>query len=140
MAIARALRGVDDDASACVVLDEPTAALPAHDRQRLLDTLRRLAEAGHGVLLVTHHIDELLAVADRVTVLRDGHADPHRTRRRTRPAAADRTDHGRRRGASIASARSSAVSQNGGADVARLVMSSVSSGVAESVSLTRQAR
>jgi ribose transport system ATP-binding protein len=73
VAIARALRGVDDDATACVLLDEPTAALPAHDRQNLLDTLRRLADSGHGVLLVTHHIDELLAIADRVTVLRDGH-------------------------------------------------------------------
>jgi ribose transport system ATP-binding protein len=38
----------------------------------LLDTLRHLADSGHGVLLVTHHIDELLAIADRVTVLRDG--------------------------------------------------------------------
>ena len=73
VAIARALRGVDDDSSACVLLDEPTAALPAHDRQRLLDTLRHLADSGHGVILVTHHIDELLAIADRVTVLRDGH-------------------------------------------------------------------
>ncbi len=56
-----------------MLLDEPTAALPAHDRQSVLDTLRHLADSGHGVLLVTHHIDELLAIADRVTVLRDGH-------------------------------------------------------------------
>ena len=61
VAIARALRDVEDDAAACVLLDEPTAALPAHDRQGLLNTLRHLADSGHGVLLVTHHIDELLA-------------------------------------------------------------------------------
>ena len=72
VAIARALRDVEDDTAACVLLDEPTAALPAHDRSGLLQTLRRLADSGHGVLLVTHHIDELLAIADQVTVLRDG--------------------------------------------------------------------
>ena len=72
VAIARALRDVDHDTAACVLLDEPTAALPAHDRSGLLQTLRHLADSGHGVLLVTHHIDELLAIADQVTVLRDG--------------------------------------------------------------------
>lgn len=72
VAIVRALQDVDDDASACVILDEPTAALPVRDAEQLLGMLRGLADSGHGVVLVTHHIDEVLSTADTVTVLRDG--------------------------------------------------------------------
>src|SRR5690349_4212228 len=71
LAIARALPDTDDQA-AVLVLDEPTAALPDSDVRRLLATVRTLRRAGHSVLLVSHHLDEVLEVADRISVLRDG--------------------------------------------------------------------
>ncbi|MDT3446329.1 MULTISPECIES: sugar ABC transporter ATP-binding protein [unclassified Pseudofrankia] len=72
VAVTRALQDVDSDTSACIVLDEPTAALAGRDSARLLAMLRTLTAADHAVILVTHHIDDILDVADRVTVLRDG--------------------------------------------------------------------
>ena len=55
-----------------LVLDEPTAALPASDVERLHAALRRLKREGLGILYVTHRLDEVAALADSVTVLRDG--------------------------------------------------------------------
>lgn len=58
--------------SRVIALDEPTAVLTEHEKAGLLDLIRRLAAGGTTVLLVSHFLDEVLAVADRVTVLRDG--------------------------------------------------------------------
>ena len=55
-----------------LVLDEPTAALPASDVAVLFGVLRRLQARGVAMLYVTHRMDEIFALADRVTVLRDG--------------------------------------------------------------------
>jgi len=71
VAIARALAG-NEGRRIVAVLDEPTAALPPTDVERLLNVVTRLKESGNGVLLVSHHLDEVLRVADRVSVLRDG--------------------------------------------------------------------
>ncbi len=68
VAIARALACRSD----LLVLDEPTAALPAADVERLLDTLVRLKASGIGLIYVTHRLDEVFRIADRLTVLRDG--------------------------------------------------------------------
>ncbi|MEJ3657943.1 sugar ABC transporter ATP-binding protein [Actinomycetes bacterium KLBMP 9759] len=71
VAVARALHR---DARV-VVLDEPTASLPAPDVERLLAALRRLRDRGVGVLYVSHRLPEVRALADRITVLCNGVAE-----------------------------------------------------------------
>ena len=68
VAIARALSLQCD----FVVLDEPTAALPEADVARLMSILDRLRTSCLGIVYVTHRLDEVFRIADRVTVLRDG--------------------------------------------------------------------
>lgn len=68
VAIARAL-AVDCD---FLVLDEPTASLPADEVERLFAALRPLREQGVGMIYVSHRLDEIFNIADRVAVLRDG--------------------------------------------------------------------
>jgi rhamnose transport system ATP-binding protein len=55
-----------------VIMDEPTAALADGDARRLMDVVRRLRERGVGIIYVSHRLSEIFALADRVTVLRDG--------------------------------------------------------------------
>ncbi len=55
-----------------LVLDEPTATLGKHEVETLFTILRRLRDQGVAIILITHRLDEVLAVTDRVTVLRDG--------------------------------------------------------------------
>ncbi|HWE56490.1 MAG TPA: ATP-binding cassette domain-containing protein [Acidimicrobiales bacterium] len=68
MAILRVLRS---DARA-VLLDEPTAALGIHQTSEVLRLVRSIAEAGRPVLMVTHDVEEVFSVADRVVVLQQG--------------------------------------------------------------------
>ena len=55
-----------------LVLDEPTATLGVHEVERLFTILRRLRDRGVAIILITHRLDEVVDVTDRVTVLRDG--------------------------------------------------------------------
>ncbi len=55
-----------------IVMDEPTSSLGRRDAERLLDVVRRLRDEGISVIYISHHLEEILAVADRYTVLRDG--------------------------------------------------------------------
>ena len=66
--IVRALRG----RIRILILDEPTASLPAREKERLWAIIRRLPEQGVGVVLISHFLSEILALSDRITVLRDG--------------------------------------------------------------------
>jgi ABC-type sugar transport system ATPase subunit len=56
-----------------IVMDEPTAALTRDESQHLLDIIRQLAAGGTTVILISHFLDEVLAVCDTVTVMRNGH-------------------------------------------------------------------
>jgi rhamnose transport system ATP-binding protein len=55
-----------------LIMDEPTAALTEADVTRLFDVVRRLKRRGVGIVYISHRLDEIFAIADRVTVLRDG--------------------------------------------------------------------
>ncbi len=66
--LARALHAAPD----LLLLDEPTAVLGAAEARRLFDCVRSLSAAGTAVLYVSHRLEEVLALAGRVTVLRDG--------------------------------------------------------------------
>lgn len=68
VAIARSL-AVDCE---YLVLDEPTASLPADEVERLFAAIKPLSERGVGMIYVSHRLDEIFQIADRVAVLRDG--------------------------------------------------------------------
>lgn len=55
-----------------LVMDEPTAALTPHEVERLFDLVRDLKEREVGIIYVSHRLDEIFEIADRVHVLRDG--------------------------------------------------------------------
>ena len=55
-----------------LILDEPTAVLTPQERDGLFDVMRHLAAEGRTILFVTHKLNEVMAITDRVTVLRDG--------------------------------------------------------------------
>ena len=68
VAIARAV----DLSGKVLVLDEPTASLDSQEVEMLFVVLRRLREQGLGIIIITHFLNQVYAVADRVTVLRNG--------------------------------------------------------------------
>jgi ribose transport system ATP-binding protein len=72
VAIARAVRGREGAHDGVLVLDEPTARLAAPEADRLLGALRQFAADGQTILYVSHRLDEVLAMAESITVLRDG--------------------------------------------------------------------
>ena len=55
-----------------LIMDEPTAALSAHEVRRLFRQVRRLAASGVAILFVSHRLDEVFELSDRITVFRDG--------------------------------------------------------------------
>lgn len=68
VAIARAL----DISAQLLILDEPTSSLDEPEVERLFAVMRRLRSEGLGIVFVTHFLDQVYAVADRITVLRNG--------------------------------------------------------------------
>jgi rhamnose transport system ATP-binding protein len=65
------LRALSQEAR-ILIMDEPTAALTEYDVTRLFDIVRKLKARGVAVIYISHKLDEIFAIADRVTVLRDG--------------------------------------------------------------------
>ncbi len=55
-----------------IVMDEPTAALSANETERLFGVARSLREEGAALVFVSHRLDEVMALCDRVTIMRDG--------------------------------------------------------------------
>lgn len=73
VAIARATRIMQEHAHQFVfVLDEPTAYLSAEESDRVMRLMRFVADGGSAVIFISHRLQEVLRVADRITVLRDG--------------------------------------------------------------------
>jgi len=70
VALARALQHFEH--VPLLVLDEPTASLPGPEVERLFEALRGIAARGTAILFISHHLEEVFALADRATVLRDG--------------------------------------------------------------------
>jgi len=68
VAIARAV----DMSARVLILDEPTASLDAHEVDILFGIMRQLAARGIGILFITHFLDQVYAISDRITVLRNG--------------------------------------------------------------------
>ena len=66
--IAKALYG----RTRILIMDEPTSALCPREIRQLFEVIRLLKTEGVGIIFISHHLDEILEIADRVTVLRDG--------------------------------------------------------------------
>ncbi|MFO7153198.1 MAG: sugar ABC transporter ATP-binding protein [Bacillota bacterium] len=65
-------REIDKKNMKLLIFDEPTAVLAEAEAEKLLDAMKMLAGKGIGILFITHRLNEVLAVADNITVLRDG--------------------------------------------------------------------
>jgi ribose transport system ATP-binding protein len=71
VAIVRALDGWSRP-EGVLVLDEPTAELHGEEAEKLFEVVRRVAAGGAGVIFISHRLDEVMSLADRVLALRDG--------------------------------------------------------------------
>ncbi len=69
VAIARAM---DITSAKILILDEPTSSLDANETQQLFKVMRKLREDGLGIIFITHFIDQVYEISDRITVLRNG--------------------------------------------------------------------
>lgn len=72
VAVARALNGSDEFPIRLLVLDEPTATLPAQEVEVLLRMVQSVAKSGVAVLYVTHRLEEVFRISKQVTILRNG--------------------------------------------------------------------
>lgn len=65
-------REIDKTGIKILVFDEPTAVLAEAEAENLLKSIKKLASTGIGIVFISHRLDEIVDVADRVTILRDG--------------------------------------------------------------------
>ena len=69
-----------------LILDEPTASLTEREVERLFRVIRTLRDGGNGIIYISHRLEEIASIADRVTVLRDGQSIATRDLREVEPA------------------------------------------------------
>jgi ribose transport system ATP-binding protein len=55
-----------------IIMDEPTSALGREEREQLFAVIHRVKSKGHSVIFISHHLDEVIRVSDRIVILRDG--------------------------------------------------------------------
>ncbi|MDO4566013.1 MAG: sugar ABC transporter ATP-binding protein [Oscillospiraceae bacterium] len=65
-------REIDKTNIKLLIFDEPTAVLTESEADRLLEAMREIAKKGIAIIFITHRIDEIIAVSDSITILRDG--------------------------------------------------------------------
>lgn len=72
MQLTEIAREIDKTNVKVIVFDEPTAVLAESEADRLLEAMKVIADEGIAILFITHRLDEVLAISDNITVLRDG--------------------------------------------------------------------
>jgi ribose transport system ATP-binding protein len=72
IAMIRAVESLDSGTPGLLLLDEPTTYLPRDDVERLFAQLRSLKADGHGIIFITHRLEELEEITDHITLLREG--------------------------------------------------------------------
>ena len=87
LAMAQILQEEDTEGRRVLVLDEPTSTLEAGDVKMLFEALRRFAAAGQTIVFVSHQLEEVMDLADKATVLRDGRNVGSLSREEFSPAA-----------------------------------------------------
>ncbi|NLW53661.1 MAG: sugar ABC transporter ATP-binding protein, partial [Clostridiaceae bacterium] len=65
-------REIDKTGIKLLVFDEPTAVLTESEAERLCQIMQRIAQQGIAIIFITHRLDEVMAIADSLTILRDG--------------------------------------------------------------------
>ncbi len=110
-----------------LIMDEPTAVLTSGEVDKLFAIVRRLREDGVGIVFITHHLEEIAALGDRVTVIRDGRRCRAGARLHARGRAG--TPHGRAvdRAASIRASAPTPVTRFSGSKGSRATGSSTTS-------------
>src|ERR1044071_3242653 len=65
-------RALEVSSARVLILDEPTSSLDIHETNLLFDVMRKLKSEGIGIIFITHFLDQVYQIADRITVLRNG--------------------------------------------------------------------
>jgi simple sugar transport system ATP-binding protein len=70
--MAAIVRALEVSSAKILILDEPTSSLDAHETDQLFEVMRKLRSEGMAIIFITHFIDQVYAISDRITVLRNG--------------------------------------------------------------------
>lgn len=70
--MAAIVRALEIASAKILILDEPTSSLDAHEAEKLFQVMRKLKSEGLGIIFITHFIDQVYEVSDKITVLRNG--------------------------------------------------------------------
>lgn len=66
------VRALEISSAKILILDEPTSSLDTHETKQLFDVMRKLKSEGLGIIFISHFIDQVYEIADRITILRNG--------------------------------------------------------------------